>query len=289
MLNYSDKIFDTLYHNFESTKGFRLISTTLAVFFALFLVLIQSNRLGWLPAPVSEHISLNYFFAIELVFKLLLAIEVIGMIFILSHSVSEAIAKQFEILSLILLRQTFKEFSKFEIPINLESSFKPVTYMLSDAFGALFIFFGILIFLKIQQHRSITKTETEQRRFISVKKLLAVAMIFTLISIAFYDLIVFLTRGEEFDFFSVFYSILIFVDILIVIISLRYSHSYPVVFRNSGYAVATVFIRLALSAPHYYDAMLGVVSVSFIILLSLVYNRFELKNFATFNKHDAKK
>ena len=36
--------------------------------------------------------------------------------------------------------------------------------------------------------------------------------------------------------------------VLIVLISLRYSSTYNVVFRNSGYALATVFIRLALIA-----------------------------------------
>jgi hypothetical protein len=49
-------------------------------------------------------------------------------------------------------------------------------------------------------------------------------------------------------------------DVLIMLISLGYSGSYPVVFRSFGFAVATVLIRLALMAPPYVNALLGLAS-----------------------------
>jgi len=58
-----------------------------------------------------------------------------------------------------------------------------------------------------------------------------------------------------------------------VLISLRYSVAYPVVFRYFGFAVATVLIRLALTAPRVVDAGLGVVATLFAIALTWVYNR----------------
>jgi len=77
----------------------------------------------------------------------------------------------------------------------------------------------------------------------------------------------------EHSFFEVFYTVLIFADVLIVLISLRYSVAYPVVFRYFGFAVATVMIRLALTAPRVVDAGLGVVATLFAIALTWVYNR----------------
>jgi len=47
-----------------------------------------------------------------------------------------------------------------------------------------------------------------------------------------------LTGRPSSDFSSVFYTVLVFSDVLLVLVSLRYSSGYPVLFRNSGFAVA---------------------------------------------------
>jgi hypothetical protein len=54
--------------------------------------------------------------------------------------------------------------------------------------------------------------------------------------------------------------------------SLAFSTEYRVVFRNSGFAAATVLIRLALTAPPYVNVLLSVGGATFIVLLSLAYN-----------------
>jgi hypothetical protein len=82
-----------------------------------------------------------------------------------------------------------------------------------------------------------------------------------------------IAAGQERSFFEVFYTLLIFADVLIVLISLRYSVAYPVVFRYFGFAVSTVLIRLALTAPRVVDAGLGVTATLFAIALTWVYNR----------------
>ncbi|MEZ4639415.1 MAG: hypothetical protein R2873_16120 [Caldilineaceae bacterium] len=63
-------------------------------------------------------------------------------------------------------------------------------------------------------------------------------------------------------------------DILIVFISLRYSDSYHVSFRNSGFAVATALVRLALIAPIIVGALMGVGVALFALGLSAAYNYF---------------
>jgi hypothetical protein len=65
----------------------------------------------------------------------------------------------------------------------------------------------------------------------------------------------------------------IFADVMIVLISLRHTVAYPVVFRYFGFAVATVMIRLALTAPRVVNAGLGVAATVFAIALTWLYNR----------------
>jgi hypothetical protein len=81
--------------------------------------------------------------------------------------------------------------------------------------------------------------------------------------------------GASPSFFEIFYTLLIFADVMIVLISLRYSVAFPVVFRYFGFAVATVLIRLALTAPRVVDAGPGVMATLFAIALTWVYNRTE--------------
>ena len=82
------------------------------------------------------------------------------------------------------------------------------------------------------------------------------------------------TARRVYPFFEIFFTVLIFSDILMVLISLRYSSTYSFVFRNSGYAVATVFIRLALTSPNHVSVLLGVGAAVFALGVTLAYNAF---------------
>ena len=72
------------------------------------------------------------------------------------------------------------------------------------------------------------------------------------------------------DFLYDFYTLLILTDILIVLLSQCYQPSFYAVFRNSGFALATLIVRIALAAPPYYNVLLGVAAACFSILLTLV-------------------
>ena len=272
----SNRVFDIIYNRVESVKGFRVISTILVIIFIFSLLLTFLNNTFNLPEYISNYLSHSYFFAVESVFKLLLAIEIIEMVFVLAHSITDSIAKQFEILSLILLRQAFKEFSDIDLPIDIDSVIVPASHLLADIFGALIIFAGVLVFTRMQKHKKITKTEEENKNFISAKKGLALFMIASFIGIGIYDIYLYITHNQTFQFFTMFYSVLIFTDILIVIIALRYSHLYCVVFRNTGFAIATILIRFALSLPNYYNAAMGIIAMFFVIAISYIYNKFML-------------
>ncbi len=276
-LKISYSVFDKISEKFESSKGFNIISSGLALIFVLSLLLVFLKRNFNFPENIASLLPDNYFFAVEITFKILLAVEIIEMVFILAHSVTDSVAKQFEILSLILLRQAFKEFSDIDMPINISEIIQPATYILSDIFGALLIFAGVLLFKKMQKHRSITANDEDTYKFTALKKALALFMLTAFVVIGIYDFILYFKGAEQFQFFTMFYTLLIFTDILIVIISLRYSHLYCVVFRNTGFAVATILIRFALALPRFYDAAMGVISIIFVILITYVYNKFEFK------------
>ncbi|NTU97786.1 MAG: hypothetical protein HGA62_08255 [Chlorobiaceae bacterium] len=268
-------IYDSLEHFWEHKRTERAAANLLITAFLGSLALIELARQGWLPGTVAELIPKNHFYAINVAFSMLLGIEVFGLVFSLAKSVSDSVGKQFEILSLILLRHSFQEFIYFNEPLVWEQASKPVLHILSNAGGGLLIFLLLGVYYRLQRHRVITRTAEATAAFIVSKKIVSLLLLLVVSSIGVLQGYYVLMGQTAYDFFSIFYTVLVFSDVLLVLISLRYSSSYPVLFRNSGFAVATVVIRLALTAPPYLNVLLGAGAMVFAIGITLAYNRFE--------------
>jgi len=277
LLQRSGSLFDTLEERWQKLTTQRRVASVLVIVFLVGLALVEARRISWLAPEFSERLPSNHFEAILLPFTLLLLTEVISLVFAIAQSVAIAVGKQLEIMSLILIRQSFKELTYFPEPIVWDLASSEVTrrvlYILSDASGALIIFGLLVVYFKMQTHQPISRDPDDQSSFVGAKKLIALALLASLAVIAADVLWAWVSTGEERSFFEIFYTLLIFADVLIVLISLRSSVAYPVVFRYFGFAVATVLIRLALTAPRVVDAGLGVVATLFAIALTWVYNR----------------
>lgn len=266
--------YDWLHALWENKKFLKSTGSLIVFSFLFILLLIELKNWNVLPHFLDDLVPINHFFAIEFAFTFLLIVEIMSMIFVLSHSVSTSLAKQFEIFSLILLRQAFKDFGEFTEPFIWDENIHQVIKMLADAFGALIIFSTVVIFKQMQKHISITKSDMDQLGFVRIKKILSLFMIIIFSIAGIYSLIGNLFFDMHIHFFKSFYTSLIFIDILIILISLRYNYLYIIVFRNSGFALATVILRLALTAPAYYNIALGISASLFIIGLSFMYNKF---------------
>jgi hypothetical protein len=270
-------IFDRLESYWDSKWNHKFIGTVTVLTFVLSLGLIQLNIWGFLPSVVSGIVSTNHFEAIEVAFVLLLFFEIQSLVLVLPKSFSGSLLKQFEILSLILLRQAFKEFKYIEEPLIWNNISDGVYHMFSDALGALLIFGGILILKKLQKHRAFSENEDDRNRFIAIKKALSLSLILIFLYLTFDSILWFFGHRETTNFFGEFYTVLIFADIFLVLASLRYNSSYIILFRNSGFAFTTVMIRIALTSPVYIDTIVGVSSVLFAILLTYIYSSYSLE------------
>ena len=274
MLHWSDRLFDQLQQFWVSARTKRATANLLIVIFVVTLIIIELNRQGLLPDTLAQRVPLSHFSAISLAFSFFLIIEIIGLIFALEGSVAISVGKQFELFSLILLREAFKEFSYFAEPIAWQQIEEPVLHMLADAGGALLIFVVIGFYYRVQLHRPITTDLVELSRFITSKKTISLLLLVAFLLIGLDDMWQYLTGGSPYPFFETFYTVLIFTDVLIVLISLRYTATYHVVFRNAGFALATVLLRIALIAPPYISALLGLGAVIFALGLATAYNIF---------------
>ncbi len=269
-------IFDPLHHIWEHEKLHKKISLTLVLFFLISLVGIEMNRQGFLPSSLASIVPSNHFHAVQLAFTVVLILEVISLIFTLPCSFSKSVGKQFEILALILMRNAFKELSYFEEPITYEGNQEAITYILSDGFGALIIFSLLGVYYIVQKRSSEEAMRpTDLYSFVAAKKGIALILLVFFISMGMQSAWMKITgtAPPNHDFLHEFYTLLILTDILVVLLSQCYQPSFYAVFRNSGYALSTLIIRIALAAPPYWDVLLGMAAASFAILLTLVSTR----------------
>ena len=223
VIRSASKWFDSLESIWETNRTKRFVGSLLVLAFIVSLLIIELNRRDLLPIEIDHWIPESHFYAINLTFTLLLVIEVIGLVFGLARSVSDSVGKQFEILSLILLRQSFEELANFGEPIKWLEDYTPVLHILSDGGGALLIFLVLGFYYRIQKHRPFTKDALVTRKFVDAKKLVSLLLLLIFCGIGFHNLWSFFVGSRVSSFFDKFYTILIFSDVLIILISLRYS------------------------------------------------------------------
>lgn len=144
-------LFDPLHAFFEQEKLYRKISICLVFFFVCSLGVIELNRQGVLPATLALLLPKNHFYAVHAAFTVILVLEVISLIFVLPCSFSRSLGKQFEILSLILIRNAFKELSSFAEPLAYEGNIDKILHILANGFGALLIFALLGVYYTIQK------------------------------------------------------------------------------------------------------------------------------------------
>lgn len=267
-------IFDPLQHLWEHDKIHKKISFALVVFFLLALLLIELKRSGLLPPSLTAFVPNNHFYAVQYAFTVVLILEVISLVFTLPCSFSRSVGKQFEILSLILLRNAFKELAEFPEPVTFLGNETAVLHILSDGFGALLIFalLGLYYYIQAKAFDDGMK-KGDIFMFVAAKKGIALILLISFLLMGLNSTLLTLSGQEHTDFLHSFYTLLILTDILVVLISQCFHPSFFTIFRNSGFALSTLLIRLALAAPPFFNVLLGVAAASFAILLAMICGR----------------
>lgn len=270
----STNIFEPMVRFWENPRTERAISGTLVIIFLSALLGIELKRQGVLPGWLASFTPDQHFHAVSVAFSLVLILEVIGLILVLPCSFSKAMGKQFEILSLILLRNSFKELVNLPEPIHLTADFTPILHIVSDGVGALLIFGLLGVYDRLQHpHDKPARSGQARYSFIASKKIVALILLGIFASLGGKAICEGLVQHHTFDFFDTFYTVLVFADILLVLLSQRFIPGYLAVFRNSGYALATLGIRLALAAPPFYNAALGLGSALYAVALTWTFNK----------------
>lgn len=255
----------------RSSKTIRACS--LVAIFLGGLAVIELRRLSLLgDGSFAEAIPTNHLASIRWTVSVILVFEIVRLVLVLERSVANMLSGQLEVYSLILLRDAFIPLESFGEPLNLTGQSEVVMAMIADATGAILLFLICQYFMRLQQHQPITEDDTSSERFVAIKKIIATGLLLLLLGLIIADARMVMMTGKVLRVFDIFFTVFVFVDVLLALVSMSFSRSHPVVFRNFGFAFVAVLLRLALAAPEFARPALGVEAGVFAVFLTVVYN-----------------
>ncbi len=171
------------------------------------------------------------------------------------------------------MRNAFKELIHFSEPIKLAGQMDAVLRIGAYGLGELIIFILLSFYYNQQVKREDAGSGEVVFMFVGAKKLVSLVLLVLFIALAFYNITAWFADHEKLEFFAEFYTILVFSDVLIVLISHSFFPYFKDIFRNSGFAISTLLMRLSLTAPAYYDVLIGVNAAVFALFLAMAYKR----------------
>ena len=170
------------------------------------------------------------------------------LIYYLPRSFTTSVAKEYEIISLVLIRKIFKDIPNLDLNNNdlLNSNNIQLLYDLS---AVIIIFYLIYLFKKTWHDIPKKETKKNLEKFISYKKLLSVLLLPTLIILCIYNFAdwfnsVFYSTDPysgnlDGVFFKDFFTILILVDVLYYFYHFNTPKDIRSI-RNTGFIISTI-------------------------------------------------
>lgn len=231
--------------------------------------------------------------AIYTPFSFILVYEVYLLIFFLPQSITVYIGKQYEIITLIVIRRIFKDLANIKLTSNwfqnqddLQFTYDVITAVV--LFFLIFLFFKNIIQSSSKKRKKSAKRKVRIERFVHLKKAIAAVLVPILIILAFYTISAWIYdvvrdyqngisafKNINNIFFDEFFTILIIVDVLLLLASFFYSDKFHKIIRNSGFVISTILIKISFSVEGIVNNALIIGAVLFGLLMLLIHNRYE--------------
>jgi hypothetical protein len=285
--SFIDRTFERLFSD-TNQKKIERITLWLSLFgFMVHLALIYVKKAALFSLPFSDQLLMDPISAIYTPFSIILVYEIYLLIVFLPRSFTTAVSKQFEIISLIIIRRIFGDIPKVELDVNW-FEYADNRALIYDLSGILILYF--LIYLFNRYHTKIEKRPMDQRlkRFVSSKRavslILLPVLVFTSVH-AFYgwaQTLLFSPTSQVIHlpdinaiFYNEFFTILILADVFILLLSFQYTERYSQLIRNTGFIICTILIRLSFATSGLVNILLILSSVLFGLAILRIYQAIE--------------
>ena len=276
----SGNYFDSLF-NPQKVRKVELLILRVAVFAFLLnlLVIFLGNNFHYF-----RHFQHSYLKAIYTPFSFILFYEVFLLVIIIPKSISEFIGKQFEVITLITLRSFFHDIADLDLKNSININNPEFISLMYDLCASLVMLAFTMLYYKIYYNNRKSEILNELNDFINIKKMVSLSMILVLLLLSVSSLYQWsseMLTTFQLDqnypdpntvFYADFFSIMIFVDVFLLIISFIYHFSFFTIFRNASFIITTILIRMSLTIEKPMNYIVVLIGFLFAILSFYLYS-----------------
>ena len=188
-------------------------------------------------------------------FSILLVYEVYQLIRTIPDSFSSSVGKQYEIATLLVVRDILKRLSEVEATEGWEIS-SDLGFLLVECAAFLALFYTSLTYFRISDNSTKSGDMSgDIAVFVESKRLVANFMLIVFLLTAAYSFFTWIVSVQDGGgsvsrviFFLDFFTFLILADILILLVSYWFYTDFGNLARNTGFVLSTVIIRVAISS-----------------------------------------
>tara|TARA_X000001036_G_scaffold125035_1_gene118498 strand:+ start:1271 stop:2149 length:879 start_codon:yes stop_codon:yes gene_type:complete len=284
--NFFDTTFEKIFSD-ENRKHIERATLWLSIIgFIIHLMLIYSKKFNLFSTPFEARLLDDPISAIYTPFSIILIYEIYLLIVYLPRSFTTSVSKQFEIISLIIIRRIFGDIPKVELDVNW-FEFAANRQLIYDLVGVLTLYFLIYMFNKRREELTKKPLDERLKKFVSSKRAVSVFLLPVLIFTSIYSATSWfmelffntqsLTQFKDINavFYNEFFTILILADVFILLLSFQYTERYSQLIRNTGFVICTILIRLSFATSGLTNVLLILTSVVFGLLILRIYQAIE--------------
>tara|TARA_B110000261_G_scaffold58200_1_gene68542 strand:+ start:1111 stop:1986 length:876 start_codon:yes stop_codon:yes gene_type:complete len=265
--------------NIKNTEKYILYIASLG--FILHLILILLNYYNIIEISFGDsNLLTNPISALYTPFSFILIYEAFLLVYYIPRSFSTAISKQYEIMSLIIIRKIFKDIPLVDLNANWLTTSNNLQ-LIYDLLGILIVFFLIYLFKKIRKKSPKKFNSKKLDLFIASKKIISLLLTPILIIVcclSFYSWLIgigdetVISENINYLFFTDFFTLLILADVFILLLSFQYTERYCQIIRNTGFIISTILLRLSFSTNGLSSILLIISGIIFGLLILYIYN-----------------
>ena len=295
MSNYKNIVpflFQKLLSDKTRTTTEKIILNIALFSFFIHLLIIYLLKFDVIEFNSDTDLLNNPISAIYTPFSFILIYEVYLLIYYLPKSFTTYITKQYEIITLIIIRKLFKDLSSLELSSNW-FEIKGDLQFTYDLIASLLLFLFIYLFQKQgkKKVKHLVNLKPDIEKFVKKKRLIAVILVPLFLFMAL-DTLLKWSNGmsittNEFPslesinnlFFDQFFTVLILVDVVLLLISFFYTDQFHKIIRNSGFIISTILIRMSFGVSGLTNTILILVAVLFGLAILSIHNKYEKNSF----------
>lgn len=232
----------------------------------------------------------SYLKAIYTPFSFILFYEVLLLVIIIPKSISEFIGKQFEVITLITLRSFFHDIADLDFGKALSIEDVHLLSLVYDLIASLLMLAATMFYYKIYKNSQRAEAITDIQHFVAIKKVMSFLMMIILLVLSssslsrwVMELYSAMQSNQNYPdpntvFYGDFFTVMIFMDVFLLIVSFMYHFSFYMIFRNASFIITTILLRMSLTAEKPINYFLIFIGFAFSILAFYLINNRKSAN-----------